>query len=729
MAGSDISGILLDPAPGASDLSREVLTAIFGANWWDPGQASEGSQAVFELLASLNAVGAVIIAWVMIIILLVSVVGAAKEGRGLGGQYHTPWVPLRLAFAMGAVAPIQNGLGALQLIILSIIGVSINLANNMQTTALNWLASESSLVAMNSASESHDYAITKGTLDVGDAVTGASKMSGKTLAVQILQTEAFLTYLHTQLGCDAPSENFAAQLTEVEDAATGNITLYFRNTGRLECQRGYIQKEPESFGGFTLIKSQANDVVVQVDMRKRVDLLKELIKNVEETGAPKHFAVMRFDGDTREAVTVVQDRAKVQAQGVIYANKLASLIRGRGQRSAQLDQKLALFRTNSENFGWFSLGAHYWSLATLEQELQAADDLAVAWIEPKFRNFADCLPVSFATSFWPRINEASYLGDKPSDDLWSKLWDYVSPFTGLSKRFAQALEASPDALLAMISLARWTSGTCSAILVAAEGAKLAAISGSKLMTKNAAMRVADFFTGGGEAGDSALQALIFDLTFFLRLIILPLWTFSTCVAYLMPAIPFLIWIAAIAGWIVLAVEAVIAAPLWLIGQAMPEGDGFAGSYGRSGYLLLLSVFLRPMLLVLSMFVCFIVMRATGSMIGTLMAPFIDSQADLSAITLGLVGSIFMFIVTCAAITLLTWKLFDLVTQMPDRLIRWMGQQVGGLGSESHIVHSLGAWQTATSSGQTLAHSASNTLKRGLNPVKSNLPMSNRIKNP
>ena len=724
MASSDITGILLTAQdPKNSDLSREVLTTIFGDNWWDPAQAFGTSQAITELLASLNAVCAVVIAWLMITTLVVSVVGAAKEGHVKG---KSPWVPLRLTFAMAAVTPIHHGLGALQLMILSLLGVSINLANDLQTTALDWLAKESSLVAINTSSQNQDYSLLKGGLDVGDAVTGASKMSGKTLAVQILQTEAFLTYLNTQLGCAVPAENFAGQLTEVEDPATGSITLYFNGTGRVECQRGYIQKQPEVFGGFTVIKSPGNDLVSPVDMRARVDLLKELITKVEETGAPKHFASMSFAGAKEEALTVVQDRTLVQAEGVTYAQKLALLARGQGERSEQLNQKLELFRSNSANYGWFSLGAHYWSLATLEQELQAADNLSIAWLEPKFRSFADCLPVSFATSFWPRINEASYLGDKPSDDLLSKIWDYVAPFSGLTKRFAQALEASPDALLAMISLARWTSGTCTAILVAAEGAKLAAISGSKLMTKNAAMRVADFFTGGGEAGDSALQALIFDLTFFLRLIILPLWTFSTCVAYLIPAIPFLIWIAAIAGWIVLALEAVIAAPLWLIGQAMSDGDGFAGSYGRSGYLLLLSVLLRPMLLVLSMFICFMIMRATGSIIGTLMAPFIDSQVELSSITLGLVGSIFMFIITCAAITLLTWKLFDLVTQMPDRLIRWMGQQVGSLGSESNVVHSLATWQTGTSAGSSLAHASSTALRRGLNSAK---PVATSTKKP
>ncbi|MBQ7586100.1 MAG: DotA/TraY family protein [Desulfovibrionaceae bacterium] len=712
MAQTDITGMLLEvDEPRVTDLSREVLTTIFGDNWWNLAAQTSSNQAIFELLLTLNAICAVVIAWLMILTLLISTTGAAQEGRVMGGKYLNPWVPLRFAFAMAAVTPIQHGLCAMQLLLLTCVGVSVNLANSMLDTALNWIQTESSLTAFNNTSKS--YSRLQGTLDVGESVTGASKMSGKTLAVQILQAEAFLSYLNLQLGCDSTTSNFAKHLTEVEDPTTQAITLYFNGTGRLECKRGYLQKDREAFGGFSLKVNPENEAIEPVDLRDRVRLLKELITQVELTGAPRHFATMKFAGDLSEAVTVLEDRTLVQAQGVQYAVKLAELAKGRGDRPEKLKQKLDMFLLNAKSQGWFGLGSHYWTLATLEQELQAADDLRVEFLAPKFRSFADCLPFSFATAFWPRLNEASYLGDKPSDDLWSKLWEYLAPFTGLTKRFAYALEDSPDALLATVHLARWTSGTCSAILVAAEAAKLAAVGGSKLLTKNAAMRVADFFTGGGEASDSVLKALLEDLSFFLKLIILPLWCFSTCVAYLVPAIPFLIWVAALAGWVAITLEAIIAAPIWLIGHAMPEGEGFAGAHGRSGYMLVLSILLRPCLLVLSMLTCFMVMRATGSIIGSLMAPFIDSQADLSSVTLGLVGCVFMFIITCGAITLLTWKLFDLVTKMPDRIIRWVGQQIASFGSEANTALNLKTFSHSSHNAALLAQSSANSVKRGL----------------
>ncbi|MBO4369057.1 MAG: DotA/TraY family protein [Desulfovibrio sp.] len=696
-----------EPAP--TDLSRDVLSTIFGDQWWDILHAP-GSQGIFDLFLTLNAIAAAVIAWLMILTLLIASTGAAQEGRAMGGKYQNPWVPIRFAFSIAAVTPIHHGLCAMQIILLCLVGASINMANTMLDTALHWIKENGTLSAVNAAHALEDYSLVSGRLDVGEGITGASKTGGKTLAIQILQTEAFLTYLHTQLGCNTPNEDFAGHLTEQIDSETGDTTLLFVPTGNIVCQRGYVQKDPKAFGAFVIPKNGEDDVRIPVPKEERIALLKDLIRRIEMTKAPFHFASMQMQAS--EMAVVYTDRARVQAEGVRYALAMSEKARGKGNRSKELSARLDAQVAKISSLGWFSLGSHYWSLATLEQELVACDDVRVEWIEPRFRSFAEILPASFITSFWPRIHEASYLGDDPSSGIFEKVLDYLSPFTGLSKRFADYLGESPDALLAMVRIARWTSGTCSSVLVAAEAAKLAAIGGSKLLTKNVASRVADFFTGGGEAGDSVARAAIQDFSFFIRLLIVPLWAFSTFVAYLVPAIPFLIWVAAIAGWIVLTLEAIIAAPLWLIGHAMPEGEGFAGLHGRSGYMLILSVSLRPALLVLSMLLCFIVMRATGNIIGALLGPFIEAEAGLSAISVGVVGCIFLFIIICGATTLLTWKLFELVTQMPDRIIRWVGQQIATLGNEAGTAMGMSTFRSAEQRATTIAHAAGQGLRHG-----------------
>jgi len=73
---------------------------------------------------------------------------------------------------------------------------------------------------------------------------------------------------------------------------------------------------------------------------------------------------------------------------------------------------------------------------------------------------------------------------------------------------------------------------------------------------------------------------------------------------------------------------------------MPEGEGFAGQYGRAGYMLLYSILFRPSLLVISLFMCIIVMQVSGALLGPLLSPLVDSMVALGST--GIAGAVFLF---------------------------------------------------------------------------------------
>ena len=53
------------------------------------------------------------------------------------------------------------------------------------------------------------------------------------------------------------------------------------------------------------------------------------------------------------------------------------------------------------------------------------------------------------------------------------------------------------------------------------------------------------------------------IAFVLFSVFLPLLLYGLALAYYLPAIPFIRWISALAGWVILIVESLVAAPLWL----------------------------------------------------------------------------------------------------------------------------------------------------------------------
>ena len=112
---------------------------------------------------------------------------------------------------------------------------------------------------------------------------------------------------------------------------------------------------------------------------------------------------------------------------------------------------------------------------------------------------------------------------------------------------------------------------------------------------------------------------------------------------------------------------------------MPEGEGFAGQHDRAGYMLFFGTLLRPMLLVLSMCLCILLMKVIGTFLGPLFVPFVEAMRVLGNV--GIVGMFFLFILMTSTIVLKLWEMFDLVTTMPDRILRWVGQTFVNLGND------------------------------------------------
>jgi len=99
------------------DLSVKLFNAIFGQGWANlaakvgsGGDGSDGPTLIFTLLGTLNSACAIAVAWIAIFTLLVGAVGAADGGRPLSGK--SPFVPVRFAFSMAAIAPVFAGLNA-----------------------------------------------------------------------------------------------------------------------------------------------------------------------------------------------------------------------------------------------------------------------------------------------------------------------------------------------------------------------------------------------------------------------------------------------------------------------------------------------------------------------------------------------------------------------------------------------------------------------------------------
>ncbi|SON87552.1 conserved membrane hypothetical protein [Xanthomonas phaseoli pv. phaseoli] len=153
----------------------------------------------------------------------------------------------------------------------------------------------------------------------------------------------------------------------------------------------------------------------------------------------------------------------------------------------------------------------------------------------------------------------------------------------------------------------------------------------------------------------------------------------------LPSLPYTIFMIVVVGWVLAVLQTMLAAPLWAIMHMTPDST-FVGSQ-RQGYLLLLSLFVRPALAVVGLF--------AGILVSD---PIIDYTArgffamrgavTTSTGTIGAVGEFLTFawwlIVFGATLLPILYMCFGLPQALPDKVLQWIGGGVHDLGETAAL---------------------------------------------
>jgi hypothetical protein len=126
-------------------------------------------------------------------------------------------------------------------------------------------------------------------------------------------------------------------------------------------------------------------------------------------------------------------------------------------------------------------------------------------------------------------------------------------------------------------------------------------------------------------------------------------------------------------------ETIFAAPLWAVAHALPEGEGMAGQHGRTGYMMLLGVLVRPPLMVVGFMSAVVIMPLIGTLTGLTFMVFSRNIAG-SHFT-GPLSIIAMTFLIGFVMVLVSHKVFKLITHLPDTVTKWIGQTVQNLGED------------------------------------------------
>lgn len=647
-----------------NDQSSRVLDQLFGSDWdtvTGHNLTTSAASMAHDLLSAFNWVALAAVSVLFVIVMAQGVTGTANEGVALGKRYSSLWMPLRFAFSMSFLAPIIKGMSIFQAFLLLSVGYSINLANYAWTRGMNFFVDTAGQV----------------TLQAPETLRTTSRAMGGGILEALVTQEYFSEKMELPISGPYAREDYISQNDGAGSGGHWLLTFSVPSGSGLS---------PGSLGRITIPCVSQSDVACDTQLsavRQYISSLVPLAQKLVDLETPLATgdsgllagASQDYEMTVRPAISMVLDE---------NANELKS--------------QIASLRDRAVENGWFTAGGYYWNISRFNEKAAQAiystptfsrnkavtkelDSKTFPDFESTYNRAENYTVGAFRPERELNIREAEWADEYSYGWLMDKLQGIFTP-SGAIANVVQKM-SHEDPISTMTSFGHYVVGASTVLI----GTTVAAKSATAMLQRGTENVFARVFTGdtAGIKG-AGIEAAATEIIGWLKLISILSISYGFFMSYFLPAIPYVIWISAIMGWLILVMESLVAAPLWVAAHALPEGEGLTGSSGRQGYMLFLGVVLRPPLMVAGFLIAMSLINGIGRGIGYIFLEFGYDYITSSGVLVS-IGAFFAFAVILGiTIIVAAYKIFGLISYLPEKVTNWIGQQLHSLG-ESGDAHS------------------------------------------
>lgn len=702
--------------PGSGDAAIEMLREIFGPaiNGILGGSTAGAENAAANMLGTafgffnsgIMFFGAIILTWVTVF----GVANTANDGQVLGRKWSTFYTPLRTFSASAFIIPGASGYSAVQLAILLIVTWSVGFASNMWGKVVDYVVDTTTVdQVMRSIVDDkqfdkialHAFEMKVCALAVNQ---GVNQTTGLGVNLQLAPpryqtvsngtTKTYRTFLAFRdpkwPGSEEICGGMVLQTTFMEPDT--NRSTVNQATGTLQTEiadmQGAIgnlryQAAMDLFGSSGAVMSLAN----------------ELVRVADTPGA--QFSASRLR-------TVIDQQRESMLKGI-----RAEVERKVGAANAPLKAKF-------KEGGWVMAGALHRELAAVKDGIQKAMTTRQEFVQGSYS--ADHLlgpgnAVSEAvksvmgrytslTGFvLQKLDQGKEVEDRKPTDMPALRTglgpsDFADGGTGVKTQVTAWFNALPNWAMSGLVFYLAEDGSDPVMQVKNIGDYMAVFAETLLLTKATLVATVDGLFEGSKAAATqsilgtnvaGLMAAGPGILKFILTMAQELWSMISPGVHVIlyggyflgmwiPMIPFYVFALGVIGWLVQVIEAMAAGALWMVMHLTPaREDSFIGSQ-QQGYLLLMSLFARPPLMVLGMVASMaILVPAIRFVNAGYMLSFRIIQADSVTGLLSLGGFALIYCVIVFGVFMLT---FSLPQTLPDRILRWIGAGIADLGEQN-----------------------------------------------
>ena len=683
----------------SGDLAAQMLQLILGSAWSavTASGLNVGSipqSALGDMFAVMNAFILSATTFYILKVLYEGVAGTAHTGEWLGKQYSTFWAPIRTAGMLGLIAPVSGGYCLAQVIVMYCITMSIGVADQVANLGMDMVVKQGVVQMPDKVASSRTMveSLFK-SMVCAAAVNKAAAEAGSTPWISAHQSVNSSTQATTVTFGGDPGNNVSANVC-------GGITVFPANNAMTSAAVG-----PALQTVYSDLQPAVNAIVANV-FPDGVGTGGDPGVTNGGTSALQPGAITRAADDYDQAMYRAA-AAYLNSQGGNFTATWAKTVHDQGF-AALGGLMLGISRWQDQiraamDFTPGTIGMNTSQLGDTVKELplallQAQSYIAsntgpVAGADPNATGLAIAPPtVSDNTEATGGV--AGWLGGVFASGFQgvaraasSSFFNYQDPF-GSMQRAGMALMTG--------ATAAWVA-TLSAV-----GAVSAA--GSSLVAKATVGLFANIGAGVGAVAPAIFATAV--------LMIIPFFVGGLLLAYVLPMMPYAVYTIAVIGWSVSAVVAVVSAPIWAAVHAVPHGEGLVNEAAKAGYKLLLSLVIKPTLLVFGFFLALVAFSAAEFLIqktaGTAMQ-MLFGNAMLAGPLVSVVFNVFgIGIATLFMAGLSIWAAkwaFSLIHLIPDHAMRWGGLDDLSLHEEGghdvvggYVSHGYGKGENAAGRG-------------------------------
>jgi conjugal transfer/type IV secretion protein DotA/TraY len=639
---------IAEAAKRPSDKSRQALVSIFGEVVNNPlAVTGGGSDTILANLFQMTNGALLVIGGLFACYVWWKKLSQVAHEGSIFGKQQTVWGPIRLVMGVATLVPTANGWALSQLLMLwaaSLLGVGIaNLGTDQAVEAFS---------------------------DGQSMIVQPAMPNTISLARAVFEANLCMHTMNASQAMSAASGGFEFKNEYVQQIPLPNgFILRNPSMGKVCGGAGLDPKlleatpQANQWLGGTIDTSPIYKAHLAALNSMQQALTNEALKFVNASSSQLAGANTILP-DTNQAIqsAALQYETSVNRQAGIKAGEIGKLAQNISQRI--------------KSDGWWTLGAWYQTFAHANSKLtDAVSGKAQTYGEglvgdPGNNSFRDAVWKIYKTQQSTDTNAVA-LGQTVSISNTDTNKLLASIFTNSGQRIAYYMTntdigggggGTTNPLIKMKNLGDYTLGAAETAVVVYAGAHVAT-------SVSTGFNVAAFFGNGLTGLGDFLKGVLNAISPFFLMIIVPMLLVGLGLSVYLPLVPFIIWFGALINWLVVVLEAIVAAPLWAITHLGGEGEGF-GARSAHGYIFLLNVMVRPILMVIGFFGGGALLVVGGTFLNEIYGVAV-ANVQFDSMT-GLLSMAVILVIYFSICLTLIHSCFGLILIVPDQVINWVG---------------------------------------------------------